>query len=907
MNSLHNILIYLLGVYSLPLLLNFSLYSQLLPLTDGIPDEDTLIQNIISSKIWNDPFELNAIDEFPNRAIDYFDDKFYVGGFDGPITSAYEYDGELFVGGEFESYNTDTEIKYIAKWNGSDWVAVPNQLIRNVTSMVEYKSDLVVSSGHVWSLIGKKWGNEWQTLGITSGGRVFKLIVYNNQLLALGNFREINNKEMHCIARWNGTEWVEFGGNIEGTIHTAIIQGSDLVIGGNFLIHGKEWQSVARWDGENWHTIGDGLSGTVYDLTIYQGKLVAAGDIFIQSGNRHTFGIAYWENEIWNSTGIDKYTRVRTLLELDGKLIATADSNIEGHTANSRIVIWDGDILESIDDSFLGSGSINTTIEYNGILILGGIFLHTDIQNIARFENNKWKSMGEYQKNGLGLSGPGLSLINYDNEIIVGGNFLYAGEELVNNIAKYDNGSWSPVGDGFNSSVNILFEFNGDLIAGGSFTVSGDKNVHRVAAWNGQSWEQLGEGFELGTVTTLMNYDGTLIAGGTFTRSGGNDMYRIAQWDGKTWQQLGEGFDGTVHSLAVFNDQLIVGGAFTHSGNKPMNYLAIWDGFSWQPLVDNLGASVRALIVHHNNLIIGGDIWNYQNERIYFIARWDGDELHNMDSGVNGTVSTFYIFDDEIYAIGWFVRSNVGVFRGGKWQPLFGILEPVYSGHQFGNDLWIAGGFKHIGELTSQYIARWAPPPRQPQSIDVDFTVYQETNDITITWNYIARAKGYIVQVASDEYFNDIIYEHNVLQDTSVTLSITLEPYTTYFFRVMAYNENGDGKWSNIQTYTVGGSDDEVVSTPKEYKLFQNYPNPFNNRTTILFIVPERSLVSIIIYNQLGQKVMTIVDELLEPRYYTYDVDFPFSSGIYYYRMSAKSMIRADIQYTDTKQFILLK
>lgn len=53
----------------------------------------------------------------------------------------------------------------------------------------------------------------------------------------------------------------------------------------------------------------------------------------------------------------------------------------------------------------------------------------------------------------------------------------------------------------------------------------------------------------------------------------------------------------------------------------------------------------------------------------------------------------------------------------------------------------------------------------------------------------------------------------------------------------------------------------EAVAPPSEYKLLQNYPNPFNAQTEIRFFCPAKPLkVSLVIYNLLGQKIITLVD-----------------------------------------------
>jgi hypothetical protein len=75
---------------------------------------------------------------------------------------------------------------------------------------------------------------------------------------------------------------------------------------------------------------------------------------------------------------------------------------------------------------------------------------------------------------------------------------------------------------------------------------------------------------------------------------------------------------------------------------------------------------------------------------------------------------------------------------------------------------------------------------------------------------------------------------------------------------------------------------------PESFSLSQNYPNPFNGTTTIEYALPEASHVALEIYDPLGRKVRTLVDdardagihrEVLEAR------DLP--SGLYVYRLTA--------------------
>jgi photosystem II stability/assembly factor-like uncharacterized protein len=95
----------------------------------------------------------------------------------------------------------------------------------------------------------------------------------------------------------------------------------------------------------------------------------------------------------------------------------------------------------------------------------------------------------------------------------------------------------------------------------------------------------------------------------------------------------------------------------------------------------------------------------------------------------------------------------------------------------------------------------------------------------------------------------------------------------------------------------------ELVSTviPTGFSLSQNYPNPFNPSTTIKFDIPHSSYVELVVYNSIGEKVRTIVNNELEAGTYTHNFSAAdIASGIYFYKLRAGDFMQ-------TKKMVLVK
>jgi len=99
----------------------------------------------------------------------------------------------------------------------------------------------------------------------------------------------------------------------------------------------------------------------------------------------------------------------------------------------------------------------------------------------------------------------------------------------------------------------------------------------------------------------------------------------------------------------------------------------------------------------------------------------------------------------------------------------------------------------------------------------------------------------------------------------------------------------------------VNGVDQKGSGIPSVYELGQNYPNPFNPSTTINFSIPESGLVTLKVFNILGQEVAELVNNVKSAG--NYEVSFDASnltSGMYIYKIQAG-------KFSSTRKMMLLK
>jgi flagellar hook assembly protein FlgD len=106
-----------------------------------------------------------------------------------------------------------------------------------------------------------------------------------------------------------------------------------------------------------------------------------------------------------------------------------------------------------------------------------------------------------------------------------------------------------------------------------------------------------------------------------------------------------------------------------------------------------------------------------------------------------------------------------------------------------------------------------------------------------------------------------------------------------------------------VTGFTAIENKDELAT---EFRLFQNYPNPFNPSTNITYSLAVNSHVRLTIYNLLGQKICTLVDNWQNPGIQSVvwngqdKMNQQVPGGVYFYKLESGTISKI-------KKMVLLK
>ena len=562
------------------------------------------------------------------------------------------------------------------------------------------------------------------------------------------------------------------------------------------------------------------------------------------------------------------------------------------------------------ETSFPGPSVSALAVDEQGRVYVGGDFTQAggvSARSVARFDpaTNSWSALGAGVSFSLGSGGEVNALaIDGQGRVYVGGRFTRAGGVSANNVARFDPqaNSWSALGTGANNgvsgSVNALaVDGQGLVYVGGRFAQAVGVSASSVARFNPatNSWSALGTGGGSGTndIVRALAVDGQgrVYVGGLFTQAGGVSANSVARFDPATnsWSTLGTGANngvtglpilgipdlplppdfppdfvlpGIVGALAVDGQgNVYVGGAFTRAGGVSANSVARFNPAtnSWSALGTGSSngvsgsrnpilpvPSVSALAVDgQGRVYVGGDFTEAGGVSARSVARFNPatNSWSALGTGANNGVS-------------------------GDETPLSGPSVSALAVDGQGR-VYVGGRFTRAGEVSANRVARFDPQANSWSALGTGANngVGGITSTISVGVNTFAVDRQGRVYVGGN--------------------------FTTAGDVASAYIARWNSAASRIEQISA--------DVPKTFLLEQNYPNPFNPSTTIRYQLPVASEVKLEVYDVLGKKIATLVNERQSAGSYQVVWNASgLSSGTYFYRLQAGTFV-------ETKKMIMVK
>jgi len=291
----------------------------------------------------------------------------------------------------------------------------------------------------------------------------------------------------------------------------------------------------------------------------------------------------------------------------------------------------------------------------------------------------------------------------------------------------------------------------------------------------------------------------------------------------------------------------------------------------------------------------------FVDENLGFVVGTSGNGYKTTDGGATWNAMTVPV-TSTLYKINFF-NANIGWIAGSTGSVLYttdgGTVwiksakfpsgSVMYDIAIRGSYLWIAGS---VG-----VIIRGFSDPQIPVEL-VSFAANVDEGMVTLNWSTATETNNRGFEI--ERRFESSQWE-NVGFVPGAGTSTEFKAYSyldspsadKVYYRLKQVDFDGSFEYSN---------EIEVnLNIPLEFALEQNYPNPFNPATTINYSIAKAGLVSVKIYNTLGEEVMQLVNTQQQPG--RYSVKFNASnltSGIYFYQIKSGDFV-------SVKKMMLLK
>lgn len=879
---------------------------------------------------------------------------------DGQIYALAVNGNDLYAGGWFTTINGVT-VNHIAKWDGSSWSALGTGT-DNIVFAIGVQGSNVYAGGAFFNAGGTsasyiaKWdGTSWSALGAGFNGQVAAIAMQDTVVYAGGFFTQSGPDTLDYVARWDGSSWSPLSLGLNGGVEALAINGSDIYAGGQFtgyrhriIVTGVvivlAAHYVARWNG-GWSALGGGTNAIVNALAVSDTNLFVGGQ-FDSAGGSPSKNVAMWNGSSWTpltsgvrggTSWVSALGMAGTVLYAGGNFVAAGDDSVV------NIAQWNGSGWSPLGLGLNGEPSalvsIGTDVYAGGnFTAAGGVV----VNHIARWDGTGWSAVGG------GVHGFISSLTASGTDLIAGGQFDSAGGVGVNNIARWDGTTWSALGQGVDNRVDALSSYGTDLYVGGFFENAGGAPAHHIARWDGFGWSTLGTGLPgnnyVQSLAAVPNGQGGTAAfvGGQFDSAGGIAANYIAEWTGGHWVALDSGMNWNVLVLVPSGNDLYAGGLFYFAGSKLVTHIAKWDGTAWSALGSGIGDySVTAIALDGRDLYATGTFNAFGQSYPNDIARWDGSAWQPLGSGTGpgkgyGTPTSLAIIGNDLYVGGYLTRAGgKSSVHFGHWKipapvpfalragwnlislpviPANDSVSALFPGAASNAFAYETGGYQIRSTMSNGtgYWLKFGSPTADSVS---GATVSTDTIAVTTGWNMIGSISSPVAVALIASIPPGMVTGSVFGYSSGYVATDSIRPGNGYWVKV---NGNGSLILSSgtpaaltsririVPTFELpppppGDELSAGLQFPRRFTLEQNYPNPFNPATSIAYDLPQRTRVSLKIYDVLGQVMKTLVDGVEDAGHRSVVWDAAeMPSGVYFYRLTAGN-------FEDTKKALILR
>ncbi|MCH8556649.1 MAG: T9SS type A sorting domain-containing protein [Balneolia bacterium] len=613
--------------------------------------------------------------------------------------------------------------------------------------------------------------------------------------------------------------------------------------------------------GETWEESIFGSPNVFYDLHIFD-----EDNTIISARNGRTFRTSDGgENWTWSTVASTSSSMrsIRFIDENKGWIVGTidADGNTPVLFTEDAGISWTNISGESRgnyysvdainDGHFVGvglSGLISTTTD-NG----------TTVQNLPEEPRRDLFSIAFTDADNGWISGTGGTLLNTTN-----------GGESWEVVKSTDQDRFG----------DIFFQ---DTMSG---WIAGSNGQIRKTTDGGENWEviETEASANVLSITFLDSSNGWAV--------GSSGSVLKTEDAGESWTLVDVGVTSPLYSVEFIDENtgFIAGGGFT-SG---IILKTTDSGETWEE-VRTLNRAIFDL--HFIDDSVG---WAVAGGGIILKTENGGSDWFGIPNNASETLNSVFFADpDNGWAVGSDGETAYTTDGGATWEALDGAngvtLRDVYV--DASNRVWTVGNNGLIMKF-NQTDAPAAVGLLFPANQSVDVPV-----DTQFIWGASFGSSSYEFQIATDQSFSSIVIDEPELSTTSIALQEDLSSEETYYWRVKASSFGVASEWSDVYMFTTefATSIQDGANVPHEFSLSPSYPNPFNPTTQIRYGLADASHVTLEVYNMIGQRVATLVNEQQTAGYHTVSFDGSrLSSGVYIYRILAGN-------FTATRKMTLVK